>query len=287
MREQFYRPYASMGSDDLTALLPLTSLGERSYRSCFSEDSSDELRGTGLIAGQAIWAAGQSAQGWQVIAFQLCMLRAPRFQGLLEYAVESSSQKPQTMTRHVYAVQGLETVASVHVRYCKPQEVVRSPPVVASAFSFDETLLTGADSLDPQLTAGASSLVEVCQPIQSHPGATAMDDTHLRTWCRLRQALPLGSMWCSSALAYLAASGLPGAAGVWGTKTRPRGCDHDAHDFSMLFHAGVFDVNDWLLFDSEVLPKVGRHYSLKTKIFDRTGVHLATSMQTCVDGYGV
>lgn len=287
MREQSYRPYAPPCNDDLTALLPLTSMGERSYRSGIAEGYVNKCPGAGLVAGQVMWAAAQSAQGWQVSAVQLCMLRAPRFQGLLEYAVESSSEKPQTLTRHVYAVEGLETVASAHVRYCKPDEFLRSPPATAAAFAFDEALSAcPVNSRGPQHIGGSPSFIEVRRPVQPQPGVTAEDGTHLRTWCRLVQALPLESLWCSSALVFLAASSVAAAVGGRGTETRPLGWDPDAHDFSMLFHSGAFDVNDWLLFDGEVLPEVAKHYSLKTKIYDRFGVHIATSLQTCVDGYG-
>src|SRR5258708_1842986 len=119
MREPFYRPYASSEYDDLTVLLPLSSLGERSYRNCFFHPDPSARFGAGQVAGQALWAAAQSAQGWRVCALQLCMLRAPRFDEWLEYAVESSGEASHTLTRHVYGVQGLDTVASMHVRFAE------------------------------------------------------------------------------------------------------------------------------------------------------------------------
>ncbi len=51
----------------------------------------------------------------------------------------------------------------------------------------------------------------------------------------------------------------------------------------MFFYAGSFDANDWLLFDTEMVQKSLGQHTFETKVYARSGVHLATSMHTCVE----
>ncbi|MDR5748724.1 thioesterase family protein [Caballeronia sp. LZ029] len=287
MREPFYRPYASSDYDDLTVLLPLSSLGERSFRNCFFQPDPSARCGAGQVAGQALWAAAQSAQGWRVSALQLSMLRAPRFDEWLEYAVESSGETPHTLTRHVYGVEGLETVSSMHVRFAEPASLLRPTRSSDVAVAFNEFLAAESVARD-EAQDGTSSIpfVEIHQSAQTAPSANETGQLRRLVWCRLRHALPLEGVWCSAALAYMAASSVPAAIGVSETADDVHGWNFDTREFSMLFHSGSFDVNDWLLFDSEFLQRNGKQFSFETKVYARSGVHLATSMQTCIERIG-
>jgi acyl-CoA thioesterase-2 len=287
MREPFYRPYGSSDYDDLNVLLPLSRLGERSYRNCFFHPDPSARLGAGQVAGQALWAAGQSAQGWRVSALQLSMLREPRFDEWLEYAVESSGDASDTLTRHVYGVEGLETVSSMHVRFAEPASFLTPPRSSEVAGAFNEFLAAESVAEDEaQRSTRSIPFVEVRQPAWTTPRTSGTDNARRLVWCRLKYALPLAAVWSSAGLAYMAASSIPAAMGARDAVDDLYGWNFDTRDFSMLFHSGAFDVNDWLLFDSESLQQAGEQYSFETKVFARSGAHLATSMQTCIERNG-
>ncbi|WP_374625255.1 hypothetical protein [Pandoraea sp.] len=268
-------------------MLPLSRLGERSYRNCFFYPDPSVRFGAGQVVGQALWAAAQSAQGWRVSALQLSMLREPRFDAWFEYAVESSGQVSPTLTRRVYGVDGVETVSSMHVRFAEPASFLPPPRSSDVARAFDEFLAAESVARDgTQRSMRNLPFVEIRRSARAVGGATEADNARRLIWCRLRHALPLEGVWCSAALAYMAASSVPAATGIHDAADDVHGWHFDTRDFSMWFHSGAFDVNDWLLFDSEVLHRDGKQYSFETKVYARSGVRLANSMQTCIERNG-
>lgn len=282
MREPFYRPYASSEYDDLAVLLPLSNLGERSYRSSVLHPDPNERFGAGQLAGQALWAAAQSSQGWSACALQLTILSAPQVDGWLEYSVESSGGAPHTLTRHVYGVQGRDTVSSIQVRFAEPGSFA-TPHRLTNLSGDLDAELPGESVDQDEAPGGARSipLFEVRLPAQPPSKAAENGDARRHVWCRLKHALPLEGVWCAAALAYMAASSVPVSPGMPGLAHDEQGWKFGTRDFSMLFHSGAFDVNAWLLFDSEILQRTERLFSFETRIYSRSGVHLATSMQTC------
>ncbi|WP_407945285.1 thioesterase family protein [Paraburkholderia antibiotica] len=112
--------------------------------------------------------------------------------------------------------------------------------------------------------------------------ALAAGGVRLRVWCRLRQPLPTRGVWAPAALTYIAASHASAALDI----CRVPGCVEDieprSYEFSMRFHRGVFDVNDWLLLDSAITYSTAHVYSVDTHILSHTGDLLATSTRkTC------
>jgi acyl-CoA thioesterase II len=264
--------------DDLNVLLALSSTGERSYRNCALWPIPIARFGAGRLVGQALWAASQSARGWSVSALQLCMLRAPQFDDRLEYAVEASGESSQSLTRQVYGVEGLETVFSMQVRFAIPDAFSPSPSRPAAFGAFDETLLVKSVANANELTEQKNiPLVEVQQ-------IELMDRVapRKRFWLRLKRPVPIDYVWCASALGYMSASAVPAVFGVRNSFDDMAGWYFDSRDFSMFFHSGFFDANEWMLFDTELLLKAGNQYTFETRIHARSGLHLATCMHTYV-----
>ena len=279
MHESCDHPFASSGYDDLTILLPVSSTGERSYRSCFVHFESRPMFGAGLMAGQGVWAAAQSIGRHRVRALELSISGEPRSGEGLEYAVESADAKAGNVCRDVYAVQGLDMLGRMQVIFAETEACAAACGTAHAQDASSDAAVAGPAPMDATRRGERRMpFAEIREWIATLPEPGEAGNVRLRVWCRLRHPLPAGGAWRAAALTYIAVSHTPVAVETGRTPAEAASFEPGSGEFSMRFHRGSFDVNDWMLLDSAITRSMTRRYSVETNIFSRSGVLVATSL---------
>lgn len=273
---------------DLTELLTLEPRGQHGWRSCVCDTNANGRVYGGQLLGQALWAAGQTAQGRTPGMLQMTFLHGARPQEAIEYSVEPLQDGRRFSTRHVYGVQGTGLVFSANASFQMAQADAEDPHRLQHEVPAPENLPTLAelsqryryDSEAVQLRFSARPVLDI-RPV--HPEGYFEHPAQQREvcyWVRLNQALPTEGFLHYAALAYLSDSWLnaslaprQGMLELW-QNYYVSNLNH-----TLWFHRPVINVNEWLLFVNEAVRGLSGRGLATTKIYQRDGRLVASMAQ--------
>ena len=192
---------------------------------------------------------------------------------------DHSGAKAGNVCRDVYAVQGLDMLGRMQVIFAETEACAAACGTAHAQDASSDAAVAGPAPMDATRRGERRMpFAEIREWIATLPEPGEAGNVRLRVWCRLRHPLPAGGAWCAAALTYIAISHTPVAVETGRTPAEAASFEPGSGEFSMRFHRGSFDVNDWMLLDSAITRSMTRRYSVETNIFSRSGVLVATSL---------
>jgi acyl-CoA thioesterase-2 len=272
---------------DLVELLALESLGDDR----FLGQSKDLGWGTvfgGQVLGQALSAAEKTVpQDRACHSLHAYFLRRGDVTAPILYAVDRIRDGGSFTTRRVVAHQHDQAIFSMSASFqgdeqgLEYQEPAPSAPDPSSLLGQDELARMITDRLPPALRAAAIAEgpidTRAVQP--TDPIRPPKSDPEKQVWFRVRDPIDDDPHLHRHLLAYasdfhlLVTALLPHGIGWLDRDIRLASIDH-----AMWFHR-PFRVDDWLLYDMEVISTSGSRGLVRGRIFDRSGALVASTIQ--------
>ena len=205
----------------------------------------------GLVAAQAVIAAGRTIDGLGLHSLHAYFLRPGRLDAEIRFEVERTRDGRRFSARRVVALQDERAIFHLAASFTRLSSGIAHAdpapdrPGPEGLLDWEDARAKLADSARPRRAFEAFD-VRVLEPERDAPGARSAP---ARTaWVRLRGIPPEDPLLCAALLVYASDRTLLRAAarphGVRWTDRPPASLDH-----AMWLHAPV-DLSDWLLYDS-------------------------------------
>jgi len=234
----------------------------------------------GLVAAQAVIAAGRTIDGLSLHSLHAYFLRAGRLDAEIRFEVERTRDGRRFSARRVVALQDGRAIFQLAASFTRLASGIAHAdpaperPGPEGLLDWEEARAKLADSARPRRAFEAFD-VRVVEPERDAPGARSAPSR--TAWVRLRGLPPEDPLVCAALLVYASDRTLLRAAarphGVRWTDRPPASLDH-----ALWLHAPV-DLSDWLLYDSHSpAASAGRGLVLGS-FYKRNGERVASVAQ--------
>ena len=273
---------------DLTELLTLEPIGERSWRSYVSEANTNGRIFGGQLLGQALWAAARTANGRCPAMLQMTFLKGARPQEALEYSIDALQDGRRLATRHIYAVQGTGMILSANASFQSLPEQPAVPQQWAQPLADPQSLPDleqlaaryGSDTNELQARWQARAFLDIRPVAAQEYLERRPSHSQVAHWMRLKPALGSKGALHHAALAYMSDAWLHACmAPTLGLLQLWQECYCSSLNHSLWFHQPHIDANDWLLFVCDWVPGAAGRHLITAHIYRRDGVRVASMAQ--------